>query len=218
MFGAIISERGAVPVIEATFVFPITFLVLAVLLMVGNAYYLKARVEAGVSQFAQDGAAYVAAPLLEGVLAGNAVPSFTDANGHAKPYRYLAGIFTGNSAAVGNVESGLSTYLNNNAQGLFPTIELDVRDVDVKYNGSVIYPTVSVDVSYEVVIPIRLFGQDAPFAISMASHSEVMVSDMSEFIRNMDAAAYYMKKSGLSDEIAKWAEKAKELLFLKNNT
>ena len=58
------SENGTV-IIEATFVFPIMFIILFFLIYMGNAFYMKAQVESVVEQKAIQGAAYCADPILE---------------------------------------------------------------------------------------------------------------------------------------------------------
>jgi len=185
------ANKGAVPVVEASFVFPVVIFVLAFLLLLGNAYYQKARVEAEVMRAAQDGAAFTAAPLLETVSTSGSVPAFSDKTaGAARPYRYLFG----NDGATTAAKSRLNLYLNSMGSGMFSGMELRSKFVDMNYKNSLVYPTVSVDVTFEVVVPIRLLGMDAPLALPMKSHAEVPVSDMPELMRNLDAVGYYMSK------------------------
>ena len=58
------DEKGAVTIVEATFVFPIAFFVLFFLMFYGNAYYLKASVDSVVCQAAIDGAMQIQDPFL----------------------------------------------------------------------------------------------------------------------------------------------------------
>jgi hypothetical protein len=201
------ANKGAVPVVEASFVFPVILFVLAFLLLVGNAYYQKAQVEAKVMRAAQDGAAFTAAPLLATVSTTGSVPAFGTDAAKARPYRYLFGNDGGKAAA----KESLDTYLNTMGSGMFSGMELRSKDVNIVYNPSIVYPTVSVDVTFEVVVPIRLLGMDAPLALPMKTHAEVPVSDMPELMRNLDAAGYYMSKFEVFGPIVEFVEKIPDL-------
>ena len=61
------SENGAVPVVEATFVFPVMFFVIFFLLFMGNMYVSKAYFDNAVNQAAIKYAAQCADPNLKAI-------------------------------------------------------------------------------------------------------------------------------------------------------
>lgn len=82
------SENGEV-IVEATIIFPIMFIVLFFLIYMGNAFYLKARVESVVKQEAIIGANYCADPMLETIKQTGSVPDLNVLK--TEPYRYIFG-------------------------------------------------------------------------------------------------------------------------------
>ena len=81
-------ESGMV-VVEASFIFPIMFIILFILIYMGNAHYLKAQVEEIVTEQAIEGAKSCSDPLLIKIKETGSVPSLKDLK--TEPYRYLFG-------------------------------------------------------------------------------------------------------------------------------
>lgn len=101
------SENGTV-IIEATFVFPIMFIILFFLIYMGNAFYMKAQVESVVEQKAIQGAAYCADPILETMKETGKFPSLSALE--TKPYRYIFG-------GMNDVESKISNEVEEALTG-----------------------------------------------------------------------------------------------------
>lgn len=165
---------------EASIVFPIMFLVIFFMIFVGNAYMQKCRVEAIVVNTVIDAAAQCADPLLTDIQNGS-IPEYSDVS--IKPYRYLIGgmddIEDAAEASAQNKISGMST-------GLFNNMKPELSECNITFNNAYIYSTVSADVSYRILVPVRLLGNDDFMKLGFATHVEKSVLDVPEFIRNVD--------------------------------
>lgn len=198
------KDSGAMTIIEATVVFPVMFFVLFFLIYMGNAYYQRAKIDNIVSVYAIQGAAECADPFLDYIYSQGAVPT---GNPDRDPYRYFVG---GNK----EVESKISERLAENITGLtfFPGMEPRVKSTSAKFNNYILYYTFTVEVSYDVVFPIRFIFSDETEILDMSARAEIPVTDTSDFIRNTNMAIDYMDQSGLSGKIQKAMEKVKEVL------
>jgi len=205
------EENGAL-VVEATIVFPVCLIIILVLLYLGNVYYQKSRIESIVVQAVLDGAAYSADPMLKKIedSENHAVPAIGEVD--FQPYRYIGGMFGGmeeieNSvrALIINRISGLNTGLFT---GMKPSGYQTGNSLVVRYNGSFIASSVSVDLEYKIDLPIRLLGDSERLSMKFKTHTEVPVSDSPEFIRNVDLVEDLLEVTGLKEDITK---KVKEL-------
>jgi hypothetical protein len=185
--------------------------VLAFLLVVGNAYYQKSRVEFIVTQATYAGAAYCAEPLLKFVESDGKVPEFTAGkDSRAKPYRYLIV----NKDKIGSeTETRIYSKLDELGTGLFSGMKVQDPVANAEYNNYVVYATLSTDVKYKITVPVKLLGMKDFMSIPISSHTEVAVSDVPEFIRNINAVKYYLTISGVKDKIDDTVDKV--LSFLK---
>lgn len=177
------TEKGAVHIVEATIVFPIMFLIIFMMITVGNAYLMKCRVESIVVQMAYYGAAQCADPLVKAVSEGQAVP--TASNEHeVLPYRY---IFNSKEmeSIVRSVESQTNNYIKKLGSGFFGGMAPKNVKVRPRYHNMFVYSTFSMEVRYEIMIPIRIYGMDDWFSIKFLSMIDVPVSDTPEFVRNI---------------------------------
>lgn len=178
------SEKGAVQIVEATFVFPIMFIILFFLIYMGNAYYVKAQVESVVETYAIEGAGYCADPILETIKKTGSVPSLS--NLKTQPYRYIFGGMNDIESEIGrNVESEINGQSSSFFRNMKPKLKTSYSNI-AKFNNYVVYSTFSVEVEYVVEFPIRFMGADAPPMLTINSRSEVPVNDTAEFIRNTD--------------------------------
>lgn len=197
------SERGMV-IVEASIVFPVMFFVIFLMLYAGNAYLQKCRVESYVNHYAIQAAAYCADPMLDELEKGK-IPSLEDAD--VQPYRYF---FGGMRDIEANIEKELTDKIKGMSSGLFAGMKPSNITVDAKYNNGFIYSTFSIDVEYKVRIPIKLLGASDYIYLHVASHADMPVSDTTEFIRNVNMIEDYLQKTGISEEIEKLINKAKE--------
>lgn len=193
------SESGAVQIVEATFVFPIMFIILFFLIYMGNAHYVKAQVESVVEQYAIQGANYCADPILETIKETGSVPSLSSLN--VKPYRYIFG-------GMDNVETKISravlTEIRGNSTSFFKNMKPVITSGSdiAKYNNYVVYSTFSVDVKYTIQFPIKFLGESTPPILSLESRAEVPVNDTAEFIRNTDMVIDYFHGTKVGQAIS----------------
>jgi len=193
------NENGAVQIVEATFVFPIMFIIFFFLIYMGNAFFVKAQIEGVVESRAVEGASYCADPMLQTIKNNNgAIPSLD--NIKTEPYRYIFG-------GMDSVESKIATEVQNDIEGnstsFFKNMNPDLktsRSNIAKFNNYVVYSTFSVEVKYDMKFPIKFLGGDSPTVMTVNSRAEMPVSDTAEFIRNTDMVVdlFYGTKIGQS--------------------
>ncbi|MBR5233175.1 MAG: pilus assembly protein [Clostridia bacterium] len=179
------NERGAVTIVEATFIFPIVFFILILLIYLGNGYYLKARIDSYVTQYSLIGASQCADPLLNSASGGSLPTSSKGVD--VKPYRY---IFTG---YMGDIGAKVTTKINKELKntGFFSNMTVTcstTADADTK----LFYSTFYVDVEFKIKIPMNIFGIKLDL-LKFNSRSEVPITDVGEFIRNVDMAVDFVE-------------------------
>lgn len=187
--------------------FPTMFLAIFFMLFVGNAYTQKCKVEDIVVSAVLDGAAKCADPMLDDIESGS-IPDFNSVS--LKPYRYLTGSLRDTE---GDIESEINKNVGKIGTGFFTGMKPSISIDRLKFESKVIYSKVNVDVSYKIKMPIRLLGQDEFTNISYATHTDVPVSDVPEFIRTVDFAEDLVqryKNHDISEPAGKLAEKITE--------
>lgn len=182
------SENGAL-IVEASIVFPVMFFVIFFLIYVGNAYTQKCRIEEMVTRSVLEGAAHCADPMLSSIEAG-VIPGFHDVN--LQPYRYIFGGMGDTKAAV---EQQIEDNLIHMDSGFFTQMQPKDVDVTVSFKNVFIYATFAADVDYKIKIPFRLLGMSDFMYMKFTSHTEVPVSDVPEFIRNVDLVEDYVERA-----------------------
>lgn len=192
------SEKGAVQIVEATFVFPVMFIILFFLIFIGNAFLIKAHVESVVHQYAVKGANYCADPLYDTIRSNGGFPDLGSFEND--PYRYIFG-------GMDKVESDISTYVKEDVSktsSLFRTMRpTQTNSGDIaKYNNYVVYSTFAVQVNYDIVFPIRYLGESTPPVVSVKSRAEVSVNDTAEFIRNTDMIIDLFSGTGFGQKVS----------------
>ena len=86
-----------------------------------------------------------------------------------------------NEDVSSEIDGGILSLFNNMSAEL-KTMQSDIAH----YNNYVVYSTFSVEVKYEIKLPIRFMGQSAPNILTINSRAEVPVDDPTEFVRNTD--------------------------------
>lgn len=200
----IINNENGMMIVEATVVFPVMFLVIFLMLVAGNAYLQKCRVEAFSNKLAIQGAAYCADPMLE-TIESDGIPDLS--NVHVKPYRYFIG---GMNETVSEISDDADGRIRNMSTGLFSGMKPVNPIVNVQFNNHYIYSTFSVDLEYKVQMPVRLLFEKDNISMNFHTRADVPVSDSVEFLRNVDMADDYLERTGAKDKIKTYIEKAKE--------
>lgn len=193
------DEKGAVQIVEATFVFPIMFIILFFLIYMGNAFYVKAQIESIVAEKAIQGAAYCADPLLETIKSTGSIPSVGKLN--SDPYRY---IFGGMDEVEKKIGKEVAEEIESSSVSFFRNMSPVVKTHDTKiakFHNYVLYSTFSVTVKCEIEFPIKFLGRTTPSMLVINSNSEVAVNDVGEFIRNTDMFVDYFADSKLGQSI-----------------
>lgn len=179
------SERGAVMIMEATFIFPIVFFILILLIYIGNAYYLKAKIDSYTTQYSIIGASQCADPLLNSINRGSMPTSAKSAD--VKPYRY---VFTGYMDDVAeDVEIAINKDLKNT--GFFSNMSVKCTS-NANSVTKLFYSSFYVDVEFTIKIPMNIFGMKLDL-LKFNSRSEVPITDVGEFIRNVDMAVDFVE-------------------------
>lgn len=184
-----LKKEDGMLIVEATIIFPIMFLVIFLMMFMGNAYFHKSTIDSTVAQMANYGAAQCADPLLREINDKGGVPSLKNSSYSIEPYRYLFGEL-GSKAGMSNIETNVKKQINdkikNMKTGMFSHMKPSASSVTAEFNNAFIYSTFEVEVNYELPLPIRIIGMKDYFKIYASSRCEVPVSDVPEFIRNIN--------------------------------
>lgn len=206
------SENGAVPVVEATFVFPVMFFVIFFLLFMGNMYVSKAYVDNAVNQAAIKYAAQCADPNLKEI---NEKKSLGGLKLKSEPYRYIFNAF-GSSGSIGSAKSDCISEIKNKGGSFFSFfkgMQPEIKTVNVKFNNNVVSYSLSVSAEYSISLPWKFLFSDEIQIYNFKTHAEVPISDAPEFIRNVDMAIDYLQQS---ETVDKFTEKIKSIFNKKN--
>lgn len=193
-----IKEEDGMLIVEATIVFPVMFLVIFLMIFMGNAYFQKSKIDSIATQYAYYGAAQCADPLLRVVTEKGKVPALKDADYRIEPYRYMFGEL-GSEAGMNNIETKveeqISTKIRDIHTGMFSGMKPQASKADAEFNNYFVYSTFEVNIDYKVKLPIRMMGASDAFVMKSSSHCEVPVSDTPEFIRNVDMVGDWVEAS-----------------------
>ena len=196
------AESGMV-IVEASIVFPVMFLVIFVLIFLGNAYYEKSCIERYVTQTALEAAAEAGDPLLT-MVQGGSLPSVGSVN--VKPYRYVLPGY-GNSVASA-AQGKLQTRIKSVGTGFFSGMT-PKGIATVKYEWGILGSTITVQAEYKIPMGIRLLGEDTMIEMPVYSRTSAPVYDTPEFIRVVDTVGDYLNKFGVTEAISKVTDKVK---------
>ena len=201
----ILNDNSGVVIVEASIVFPIMLFVILMMLYMGNIYYQQAKLNSVVDVAAIKGAAYCADPMLDDIEKTGSVPK---TNNDVQPYRYLFG--------VSDVESKMQKYVEdqykNAGDGFFGSMAPIPSTIicDATFNNSVIMYSFTVEATYDIKVPLRFMGTEAPTIVSLSAKATAPVNDNGEFINNLDMALDYYESSGLSKKVSAVTDKIKD--------
>ena len=200
------EERGAL-FVEASIVFPVMFVIIFLMLFLGNAYYLQSRIEKIVMTSALDGAAYCADPMLAKAEQGK-IPGLKEL--HVEPYRYL--LTGGMRDITDQTAKKIDKEIEALGNGFFPGMKPKVTPAQVSYNEQFIYATFSVDLSGKIRMPIRLLFEKNFLYKQISYHVDLPVSDSTEFVRNVDMVEDVLERYGVMDRIHTIVDKLVKLI------
>ncbi len=186
------DERGSV-IVEAAYVFPITFFVIIFLIYMGNGYYLRSQISNCASQAAVIGAERCGDPLAK-LMTNSGVQMNTD----AQIYRY---IFTGYmDEVVEEIQNEVNTKITNSGS-FFTGMEASNVFCECKYKGSIVEPAFVVEVNYVIEFPIKFIFADEAIMLDMYAKAEAPIVDMGEFIGVVDMLEDYYQNTGLEEKV-----------------
>ena len=193
------KQRGAL-IVEATFVFPIMFLIIFMMLVAGNAYFQKCRVDSIITQLTIDGAAYAADPQLKSVDQGK-LPTMSSLEIY--PYRAFSGADAAEiSSSVSFIQDEINKRVGGISTGLFSAMKpKNVSIPKPDYDNKFFTSSLSIDASYSIELPVRMLFEKEWLSIDFQCRVEMPVSNVTEMIRNTDMAEDYMEQFGLTKPI-----------------
>lgn len=203
------KENGAVQIIEATFVFPVMFIILFFLIYMGNAHYISAQIESIVVEKAIEGANYCVDPILQTIKSTGGLPTIKDVD--LDPYRYFSGMNGIEEKINRDVEEAIEGSSVSLLKNMVPKVRTSRSNIS-KYNNYVLFSTFSVEVKCELEFPIKFFGEATPPALTINSRSEIAVNDTAEFIRNTDMVIDYFEDTKLGTSIKGVFDKINDFL------
>ena len=190
LFKKIDSERGAVPIVEAAFAYPIVIFVVIIFFFLGTILYQQAQVESLTVRAAEKLAAYYTNPLIYKGIPTEAEKMSLD------PYRVLS--FSGGNAAKAEVEK----YVNQQIQKISSSgiSKIDAHIEECRVDNYVLYQVARVEIAYTIEYkPLELMGGFSILNYSTATSTAA--GDPAEFIRNIDMILDYGEITGLSAKI-----------------
>ena len=187
------KNRGSL-VIEATFVYPIMFFILLFLLYMGNAYYIKARVQSVVSAEAITYAEKFSDPNYENF--SESIPtSVSDEEVTKHLYRYID-VFNLTDYGVATQSEKEELIERIEASNFFDGMTPSVTNVKThRVHNYAIYHTYEVEVEYDIKFPLRMLFREEPTILHMDVREETPIADTPEFIRNVDMGVDYFEST-----------------------
>jgi len=193
------DEKGSMQIVEAAYVFPIMFFILLILIYMGNAFFIRAQVDAVAETYAIKGAEFCSDPLLATLEDTGTLPSVNELN--TQPYRYLIDDM---SEVEKGVESSIKQELTNSIT-FFRNMKPDfssAKAVVADYQNYILYQTFSVDINYQIKIPLKMLWEKDFYVIKITSHATAPVNDTAEFVRNADMVVDLMQGTKIGNSIA----------------
>ena len=185
------NEKGSL-IIEATIVFPVTFLVIFLLLFLGNIYYQRSKAQAVMTREAIEAAAAYSNPMAEYYVLHDAIPA-CNADNDFKPYRYL-----GSGGVETTVKENIVEAVEGMGTGLFSSMDANDVYVEVDYKCFGVYATSQVYLKYSLAMPIKMLGQDEPYKIVFEEYVEISAMEGSEIVRNVTMIVDIFETFGVS--------------------
>ena len=185
------KDDSGVMIIEASYVFPITFFVIFFLIYFGNMLYIRAAIASYVSDATVQGAAYCANPWLEQIEEEKKVPKkITD----IKPYRNL-NVFGGNSGYEAKMQDQLKSKIAGLGGGFFYGMKPKNIECTAKYKNYIVTADFSIHVKCKITFPLNFLGEDSPWEFTIAAYEKAPVIDGCELIRNVNMGLDYIERS-----------------------
>lgn len=193
------SQRGAMTIVEATFVFPIMFIIVFIMIMTGEAYYQRSRVEYEISHGSVSGAARCENPMLAYIQNnGNAIPSDPGA-AKVVPYRY---IFTSEARRIGtDLEGELTQTINSMEPLAFRAMSPRNVNIDVKPKLNILVSSLQVNCEFDIQLPIRMLFSKENLKFHYKISTVEPIGDPAEFVRNVSLVQDILDRNSKAQEM-----------------
>jgi len=177
-------------IVEAAFIYPVVFAVLALLLYVGDMFYQRSWVEAAVLRYSIEGAAEVANSSLANITVddGSGAGSLSVGSIENNPYRFLfnGGADSDVAASAAANEAALRAEVADGRASFFG-LAPNLRTLDIDYRSSLVYGDYLVTADYGFQLPVASFiVPGGRIGLDFTSESVSNVTSMGEFVRNVE--------------------------------
>lgn len=184
--------RDGLVVVEAAFVYPVVFMLLVVVMFLGDTFYQRARVEAAVLDAAVLGGAQIGSATLPHITVPTEGGQATLVPGSIEndPYRFLfngpAG--TGTEAVTATVKENVDKLLSAQDASIFGLApRLGEGGAQVDYSSRIIQGEFAVSLSYGLTVPVDTYLlPEGKIDLALEASSATTVTPMGEFVRTID--------------------------------
>lgn len=188
--GAAARDENGLVIVEAAFIYPVVFAVLALLLYAGDLFYQRSWIEAAVLRYSIEGAAEVGNSAIENISVDNSAGTGTLNLGSLKnePYRFIAngGTDSNAGAKAAENEAALREEVAGGRASFFG-LAPDLRSINVDYTSSLVYGDYTVTADYGFQLPVASFiYPEGKIGVDFSAQSISTVTSMGEFVRNVD--------------------------------
>ena len=167
--------------VEATIVFPIVFIVVFMMIVLGNIYYIHSRIQFEIVHAAIDAA--------------------------IKPYRHILSGH-GNEVAQEMEDLLISRISKIKEYSIIKSIAPDAIDPDVAYESSIIMSQIKVSYDYNIPMPIKYPFSNKTLKVHYYDEYTIMVGDPAEFVRNMSMFIDLLERN---QKVMEFADKVSEV-------
>lgn len=177
-------------IVEATFVYPVVFLVLILVLVLGDVYYQKARIEAVVIDTALLGSMSASSSALQNVDVNEATGVGTMAPSQIEndPYRFVFNMGNDSSidANISKYQDLLTDQIGDGGSSFFG-LAPDLSEASVKYTSRFIYGDYLVSAGYDMDVPVAtMLIPEGKQTLQLGASAASTVTSMGELSRNID--------------------------------
>lgn len=184
--------RTGLVVVEAVFVYPVVFMLLVLVMFLGDTFYQRARVEAAVLDAAVLGGAEIGSATLPHI---TVPPGGGQSTLHLDqidndPYRFLFNgpSGTGTEAVTATVKENVDKLLSAQDASIFGLApRLGEGGAQVEYSSRIVQGEFAVSLSYGLSVPVNTYLlPDGKIDMALEASASTTVTPMGEFVRTID--------------------------------
>ena len=211
MYKTLKSEKGSMSLVEATIVFPIVFIVVFMMIVLGNIYYIHSRIQFEVVHAAIDAASAAENPMQVKILKDGGIPHKIEDKAAIKPYRHILSGH-GNEVAQEMEDLLISRISKIKEYSIIKSIAPEAINPDVAYESSIIMSQIKVSYDYNIPMPIKYPFSNKTLKVHYYDEYTILVGDPAEFVRNMSMFTDIVERSeGMSGFFGKIKDVAEKI-------